>query len=41
MKTRCTTIRLLFPYLQREVQHVRALGVIPFMHTGGNVMPAI
>lgn len=29
------------PYLRREVQHVRKLGVIPFVHTDGNIMPII
>jgi len=29
------------PYLYREVQHVLALGVIPFVHTDGNIMPVI
>jgi len=29
------------PYLRREVQHVRALGVIPFVHTDGNIMPVL
>ncbi len=29
------------PYLRREVQHVRALGAIPFVHTDGNIMPVL
>mgnify|MGYP000692916982 CR=1 FL=1 len=29
------------PYLYREVQHIRSLGVIPFVHTDGNIMPVI
>ena len=29
------------PYLRRQVQHIRALGVIPFVHTDGNIMPIL
>ena len=29
------------PYLHREVQHLRTLGVIPFVHTDGNIMPIL
>ena len=29
------------PYLYRQVQHIRALGVIPFVHTDGNIMPIL
>jgi uroporphyrinogen decarboxylase len=32
---------LITPYLRREVQHVRSLGVIPFVHTDGNIMPIL
>lgn len=29
------------PYLQRQVQHVRDRGAIPFVHTDGNIMPIL
>jgi uroporphyrinogen decarboxylase len=29
------------PYLHRQVQHVRKHGVIPFVHTDGNIMPIL
>jgi uroporphyrinogen decarboxylase len=29
------------PYLRRQVQHIRSLGVIPFVHTDGNIMPIL
>jgi uroporphyrinogen decarboxylase len=29
------------PYLRRQVQHIRALGVIPFVHTDGNIMAVL
>lgn len=29
------------PYLYRQVQHIRSLGVIPFVHTDGNIMPIL
>jgi uroporphyrinogen decarboxylase len=29
------------PYLQRQVAHIKALGVIPFVHTDGNIMPIL
>ncbi len=32
---------LITPYLKREVEHVRALGVLPFVHTDGNIMPIL
>lgn len=32
---------LITPYLRREVQHVRSLGMIPFVHSDGNIMPIL
>jgi len=32
---------LITPYLRREVQYVRSLGVLPFVHTDGNIMPVL
>lgn len=29
------------PYLARQVQHLRALGVIPFVHTDGDIAPIL
>ncbi len=29
------------PYLQRQVAHIRDRGVIPFVHTDGNIMPVL
>src|SRR3989304_2624768 len=29
------------PYLAREVAHIRKRGVIPFVHTDGNIMPIL
>ena len=29
------------PYLYRQVQEIRSLGVIPFVHTDGNIMPIL
>ncbi len=29
------------PYLHRQVQHLKSLGVIPFVHTDGNIMPIL
>jgi uroporphyrinogen decarboxylase len=29
------------PYLRRQVQHIRSLGVIPFVHTDGNIMAVL
>jgi uroporphyrinogen decarboxylase len=29
------------PYLHRQVQHIKSLGVIPFVHTDGNIMPIL
>jgi uroporphyrinogen decarboxylase len=29
------------PYLAREVAHIRKRGVIPFVHTDGNIMPVL
>jgi uroporphyrinogen decarboxylase len=29
------------PHLQRQVAHLKALGVIPFVHTDGNIMPIL
>lgn len=29
------------PYLQRQVRYIRSLGVIPFVHTDGNIMPIL
>ena len=32
---------LITPYLRREVEHVRGLGLLPFVHTDGNIMPVL
>jgi uroporphyrinogen decarboxylase len=32
---------LVTPYLKREVEHVRGLGVLPFVHSDGNIMPVL
>jgi uroporphyrinogen decarboxylase len=32
---------IITPYLYRQVQHIRKLGVIPFVHTDGNIMPVL
>ena len=29
------------PHLHRQMQHIRSLGVIPFVHTDGNIMPIL
>lgn len=29
------------PYLRRQVHHIRSLGVIPFVHSDGNIMPVL
>lgn len=29
------------PYLYRQVQHIKQLGVIPFVHSDGNIMPIL
>ena len=29
------------PYLRRQVQHIRSSGVIPFVHSDGNIMPIL
>jgi uroporphyrinogen decarboxylase len=29
----------IIPYLAEQVAHIRALGIIPFIHTDGNIMP--
>lgn len=30
---------LIIPYLTEQVAHIRSLGIIPFIHTDGNIMP--
>ena len=30
---------LIIPYLAEQVAHLRSLGIIPFIHTDGNIMP--
>jgi len=32
---------IITPYLYRQVQHIKKLGVIPFVHTDGNIMPVL
>ncbi len=33
--------RFITPYLHRQVEHIRARGVIPFVHSDGNIMPVL
>lgn len=33
--------RFIIPYLRRQVQAIREMGVIPFIHTDGNIMPIL
>lgn len=32
---------LILPYLAEQVAHVKSLGIIPFIHTDGNIMPIL
>jgi len=32
---------LITPYLRRQVEHIRKRGVLPFVHTDGNIMPVL